>query len=148
VQHGGEHIRVDDDEEEPRPKAIEREMGVGNQDSKSNVKRRCTSPVLKAETMNDHKDPTASTKVSDKPPIKHYKRKFASTTIKIEDDEIEIVDVRPASHAQPKQVLAQSTVAVAASQSEDPAQRFRKKAILKKWLEVLRAEQELLEMED
>ena len=65
-----------------------------------------------------------------------------------EDEDLVIMSVGPISHVQPTGTQAQAQVSVAPPQQEDQAKRERKKAILRKRLEQLKIEQELLEMED
>jgi len=63
-----------------------------------------------------------------------------------EDEDLVIVSAGPVSRVSPTGTQAQDQVSVAPAQREDQAKRERKNAILKKRLEQLKIEQELLEM--
>jgi len=63
-----------------------------------------------------------------------------------EDEDLVIVSAGPVSRVSPTGTLAQAHLSVAPAQREDQAKRERKNAILKKRLEQLKIEQELLEM--
>jgi hypothetical protein len=91
---------------------------------------------------------TTATQVRIQQRVKHESRESGTALPKNDEDEVEIVDVRPVSRAPMNEVQARPEVAVAPSQAEHQAQRERKKAILMKRLERLEIEQQLLEMED
>jgi hypothetical protein len=181
-QHNASQAQPDDEEELSR---IVTKRETTPPPRRSLIKRACTvagRSLPDADTMSDRTpsvvtEPTAATQVSTQPRISHRDRNLGTAATKSDDDEVEIVDVRPVSRAPISKVEAQPELAVptvqtetvdiqpvsrapmseaevqpkitaASKQIEDQAQRERKRAILKKRLEVLRAEQELLELDD
>jgi len=144
-----------DDDEEPLPKKIKQELGPDCQVSRADAERDRLEPRMTSVNEAGSKtDVSASitlpARLSQPPLLKQKITEPRPIIIKdeSEDEDLVIVDATPVSRVQSISAPAPAQVSAASVQHDDQAKRERKKAILKKRLEQLKIEQELLEMED
>jgi hypothetical protein len=148
-------LDVDNDAQQPPPKKAKNEMNADGTVLSSGVKGERQLPQIKSEVESKHENQiSASGTPAPKPnaPSSINHKASKQTPIIVEDesenDDLVIVSATSVSRVQPTSTPAPAQVSVTRTQNEDQAKRERKKAILKKRLEQLKIEQELLEMED
>jgi hypothetical protein len=148
-------LGVDRDAEQPQPKKAKKEMKADGTVLSASVKTERQLPHIKSEEESKYKDQisTSNTSVpqSNAPPsIEQRATKPSPIVIKDEDDDEDLIvlSAGPVSRVHSSRAQAPAQVYVAPVQHEDQAKRERRRAILKKRLEQLKTEQELLEMED
>lgn len=154
-KHITAHARLDDgdDDEEPPIKKIKGEIGAEAERPETSVKLQHTSDSSRAAAISEHKDvaPTtvnSTTQASTQSTIRNAKPDSASATTKSEEDDVEILEVRPVSGAQPDQAKTHPVVAATTSQPDDQAELNRKKTLLKMRLAEMKLERELFELGD
>jgi hypothetical protein len=148
-------LDASNDAEQPQPKKAKQEMNVDGTVLSAGIKTERQQLQIKSEEESKYKNQisTSNTSVpqSNAPPsIEQRAIKPSPIVIKDEDedDDLVILSAGPVSRVHSSRAQAPAQASVAPIQHEDQAKRERKKAILKKRLEQLKIEQELLEMED
>ena len=146
-------LEVDDDVEQPPPKKIKKEIGTGDDSPVSSSDCKQQQPGIRSE---EESKPNIEVSASNtllpqpNPPSSDNQKPVKSEVIvvKDEDEDVLIVSASPVSRMQSASSQWQNGGTVVPVQHADKAKRERKKEILKKRLEQLKIEQELLEMED